>query len=66
MKLVVNGEERPFRDGLTLAELVRDLALEKHPIAVELNLRVVPRDRFPATRLADGDAIEIVSLVGGG
>jgi thiamine biosynthesis protein ThiS len=66
MKLVVNGDERAFPDGLTLTELVRDLELEKHPIAVELNLKVVPRDRFSATRLSEGDRIEIVSLVGGG
>ena len=66
MKLTVNGEERTAPEGLTLQELVRELSIEGRPIAVELNLRVVPKDRYPATRLSEGDKLEIVSLVGGG
>lgn len=66
MRLVVNGEERSASDGATLAELVRELDLEGKPIAVELNLAVVPKDRYAGTRLGDGDRLEIVTLVGGG
>ena len=66
MTLTVNGEPKNVPDGLTLAQLVRDLGLERNPIAVELNRQVVPRDRHGETRLAQGDALEIVTLVGGG
>ena len=66
MKLTVNGSEKTVPDGLTLDQLVRELGLEKNPIAIELNRTVVPRDRHGATRLADGDRLEIVTLVGGG
>ena len=66
MNLQVNGETRNVQDGLTLDALVRELELEERPIAVELNREVVPKDRYVATRLADGDRLEIVSLVGGG
>jgi sulfur carrier protein len=66
MRLVVNGEPRDVRDGATLEDLVRELGLERRPIAVERNRRVVPRDRYAATRLQDGDRLEIVGLVGGG
>ncbi len=66
MKLVVNGKERAAKEGMTLAELVRELSLETHPIAVERNLAVVPKDLYGSVRLGDGDRIEIVSLVGGG
>jgi len=66
VKLTVNGAEKSVADGLTLAQLVRELGLEKNPIAIELNRRVVPRDRHVETRLADGDRLEIVTLVGGG
>jgi thiamine biosynthesis protein ThiS len=64
--LTVNGKERSVPEGLTLDRLVRELGLEKNPIAVELNRRVVPRDRHGDTRLAEGDRLEIVTLVGGG
>ena len=66
MKLTVNGEEKSLAEGVTLQDLVRELALERHPIAVELNRSVVPKDRYGETRLAEGDRLEIVTFVGGG
>ena len=66
MKLSVNGELKNVSDGLSLSQLVLELGLEKNPIAVELNRQVVPRDRHADTRLAEGDRLEIVTLVGGG
>ena len=66
MTLTVNGEPKNVPEGLTLAQLVRELGLERNPIAVELNRQVVPRDRHGETRLAQGDRLEIVTLVGGG
>ena len=66
MTLTVNGEPKSVSEGLTLAQLLRELGLERNPIAVELNRQVVPRDRHVAVRLAEGDRLEIVTLVGGG
>ncbi len=66
VKLTVNGEVKSVADGATLAQLVREPGLERNPIAVELNRQVVPRDRHGEIRLAEGDRLEIVTLVGGG
>lgn len=66
MTVTVNGQARTVVEGLTLAQFVKELGLERNPIAVELNREVVPRDRHGETRLADGDRLEIVTLVGGG
>jgi sulfur carrier protein len=66
MTLIVNGASQTVADGLTIAQFVRELGLERNPIAVELNRQVVPRDRHGETRLAEGDRVEIVTLVGGG
>jgi thiamine biosynthesis protein ThiS len=66
MRVTVNGEPRILSDGLTVAQFVRELGLEKNPIAIELNREVVPKDRHGHTRLHDGDRLEIVTLVGGG
>ncbi|MDD2878601.1 MAG: sulfur carrier protein ThiS [Acidiphilium sp.] len=51
----------------TIAELLaaRGLSLSKG-LAVALNEQVVPRSAWGATRLRDGDTIEIVRAVGGG
>ncbi|MGH6987990.1 MAG: sulfur carrier protein ThiS [Caulobacteraceae bacterium] len=66
MVLTVNGEERPFESGLSIAGLVAALGLDSRKIAVERNRVVEPKSRWNAARLADGDQIEIVHFVGGG
>jgi sulfur carrier protein len=42
------------------------MGLEGKRIAVEVNGEVVPRSRWGAALLADGDRVEIVGAVGGG
>jgi thiamine biosynthesis protein ThiS len=66
MKLVLNGEEREFAAGLSLAALLDQLALKSDRVAVELNHDIVPRDRWTDTILSDADKLEIVHFVGGG
>ena len=50
----------------TLAQLVEQLGMKSDRVAVELNRDIVPRAQWPATRLQDGDRLEIVHFVGGG
>ncbi len=66
MRVSINGEARDVGDGATLAELLADLALDPRRIAVERNRRLVRRGEHAGTVLADGDVLEIVTLVGGG
>jgi thiamine biosynthesis protein ThiS len=62
----INGESREVGAGTTLDDLVGELSLAPARIAVELNQRVVRRDRWAQTILAGDDRIEIVHFVGGG
>jgi thiamine biosynthesis protein ThiS len=66
MILNINGEPRQFASGLTLAALVEQLGMKADRVAIELNREIVPRDRWPATGLHEGDRLEIVHFVGGG
>jgi len=66
MRVRVNGEEHDVPEGATVADLVERLGLEPTRIAVERNKRLVRRADYAATALADGDVVEIVTLVGGG
>ena len=66
MRLTVNGEEKTIADLVHVADLVRTLGLDPRKVAVERNLEIVPRSTYAATRLADGDRIEIVHFIGGG
>ena len=66
MKLTINGEEKQFDGVGTVAGLVAHLGMKSDRVAVELNLEIVPRDRWAETALDDGDKLEIVHFVGGG
>lgn len=66
MKVTVNGQAREVAEGATVAALLAELRLDAARVAVERNLDVVPRRTYAEVRLADGDALEIVTFVGGG
>jgi len=66
IKISVNGESLEVPTGSTIADLLRQLALDQRRVAVEHNLRVVPRAEHDGLRLNHGDRLEIVSFVGGG
>lgn len=64
--LNVNGEPRSVPPGTTIAALVEQLGLGKTACAVEVNRELAPKATHHDRTLADGDQVEIVTLVGGG
>src|SRR5262245_8768362 len=64
--ITLNGELRPLPGLLTVAELLRRLGRDGARVAVEVNRDVVPLAQHGQTNIADGDRVEIVTLVGGG
>lgn len=66
MRITVNGDVREADDGTTVAELLAAVGIDRRQVAVELNREIVPRAEHAARRLAEGDRVEIVTMVGGG
>ncbi|MGD0898342.1 MAG: sulfur carrier protein ThiS [Thermoguttaceae bacterium] len=66
MQIIVNDQPHEVPDGSTVATVLEQLALAQKPLAVEVNLQLVPRQGHAGRRLAAGDRLEIVTLVGGG
>lgn len=66
MQLQVNGEPRTVPPDRSIAELLADLGVTARHVAVEVNQQLVPRSEHATHLLADGDQLEIVTLVGGG
>jgi len=64
--VTINGERRQLDQPLNCAELLARLDLAGKRVALERNGEIVPRSRFAAERLAEGDRLEIVVAVGGG
>jgi len=66
LRITLNSEPRSFPAPLPVAELLRALGRDPKKLAVEVNRAVVPRAQHETHTLADGDEVEIVTLVGGG
>lgn len=66
VRVQVNGDRVELDAGVTITRLLETYDLGHAACAVEVNTRIVPRQEHDAHVIEDGDAIEIVSLVGGG
>jgi len=66
VRVTVNDQPVELAEGAAVTDLLRKLGLERATVAVERNRELVPRAQHGSERLADGDRLEIVTLVGGG
>ncbi len=66
MQINVNGEKKECPTGTSISELLESLDIDKRYVAVEVNLKVVPRTQFSEKKLQENDSLEIVTFVGGG
>lgn len=66
LKVQVNGEPKEYVVGVSLADVVADMALTGKRFAVERNQEIVPKSSLAETALAHDDIIEIVQAIGGG
>lgn len=65
MHIYLNGEDR-VTEADNIGELLAELELEGRMIAIERNLEVIPKSSYAEAKLAEGDRIEIVHMIGGG
>lgn len=66
ISITVNGQAQTVPQGTSVEALVLSLGLPVASVAVERNLRLVPKQARAQTHLEAGDQLEIVTLVGGG
>jgi len=66
MRIELNGQSKDLDGPSTVAELLRALGLERAPCAVEVNAQLVRKALHLSHALAEGDRVEVVTLVGGG
>jgi sulfur carrier protein len=62
----VNGEPYDVPDGTTVADLATQHDADRRGCALAVDGAVVPRGQWTASRLHDGQRIEIVRAVQGG
>lgn len=68
IRVELNGEARELRDGATVADALALLGvpLDARGVAVAVDREVVRRADWPATPLATGARVEILTAIQGG
>ncbi|WP_456380657.1 sulfur carrier protein ThiS [Hydrogenimonas sp.] len=66
MKLIVNGEEKSFDEGVTLAQVIEKLGIADKVMAAAVNMEVVKKEKWSSFVPKEGDKIELLHFVGGG
>jgi len=66
VEIILNGEPYTVDQPLTIVALLERLEIDARRVAVEHNLTIIKRHRFPDVLVDEGDQVEIVNFVGGG
>ncbi len=65
MTVKVNGDDRDITEPTTIRQLVVSFNLTPEKVAIELNRRLIRKEKYDQL-LCAGDEVEIVTFVGGG
>ena len=65
IKITVNGKQMQIIPKFTLKSLITKLKMPLNKIAIELNKKIIDKNRISKIRLKKGDKIEIVHFIGG-
>ncbi|QMU62773.1 MAG: sulfur carrier protein ThiS [Gammaproteobacteria bacterium] len=66
MQIIINGESKTVGEKLTAQQLLQQLGIAEHKLALEINQVIVPRSTLSQHVIQPGDAVEIIHAIGGG
>ncbi len=66
MNITVNGEEKSFEEGSTLAQIIEKLQVGDKVMAAAVNMEVVKKENWQKFSPKEGDRVELLHFVGGG
>lgn len=62
----VNGEESDWREGMTIADLLREVNGPGRCAVVRINTKYVSRPHFEKTVIPDGSDVFLLPMISGG
>ena len=65
-KIQLNGSPYEIHDVTNLNELLNKLKIQKNKVAIEVNGKIVEKNKYPNLILNKDDKVEIVQFIGGG
>jgi cysteine synthase A len=66
MKIFLNGKETEVKEGISIAQLLKEKNIRPEVVTVEVNEKIIKREEFENFVLKEGDFVEFVFFMGGG
>ncbi|OPX26952.1 MAG: thiamine biosynthesis protein ThiS [Campylobacteraceae bacterium 4484_166] len=66
MKLIINGDEMSFDDGVTIEYILDKLNIKDKVMAVAVNMNIIQKKMWQNYTPKQNDKIEFLQFVGGG
>ena len=66
LEIVLNGQKKSIDGPVSVIALLESLGINPRTVAVERNLKVVPRSDYGSETIEGGDSVEVIRFVGGG
>ena len=64
--ITVNSKKTDYKEGLTVRALLEQMKFVFPMLVIKINGKLVDRNRYDSTSVADGDKVDIVHLISGG
>lgn len=64
--ITVNGDTSPWKEGLTVQQLLDDHNYKFKMLAVWINDSPVPKDRYDTAKVPDGAVVQVIHNISGG
>ena len=65
-KIQINGRKIALKQNLSISDLLKKYKISRRKVAIELNGKIVPQNKYYSKKLKNNDKIEIVQFIGGG
>jgi sulfur carrier protein len=66
LKIIVNGNDKEFKESTTLLAVLEELSLDTKVMAAAVNMNIIKQDIWDKHIMIDGDKLELLDFVGGG
>ena len=64
-KIQINGKKVALKQNFSILEVLKKYKLSSKKVAIELNGKIIPQNKYSKKKLKNNDKIEIVQFIGG-
>ena len=65
-KIQINGRKIAVKQNFSILDVLKKYKLNRKKVAIELNGKILPQNKYNSRKLKNNDKIEIVQFIGGG